>query len=85
MNIDGAAVLHMVDDATYFSAAQFIKPLTNESVWETIITLWDSVYIESPNTLVFDNFSQFRDTFVEICEIHHVEWQSSATKHHSAP
>ena len=37
-----------------------------------------------PNTLVFDDGSQFRDTFVEIYEIHDAEWQTSGTQHHSA-
>ena len=38
MCIEGAQVLCMVDDATHFSAAQFVEPLTAESVWETILT-----------------------------------------------
>ena len=36
------------------------------------------------NTLVFDDDSQFRDTFVEICEIHDVGWKRYGTQHHSA-
>ena len=40
MDIEGAPVLHKVDDATPFSAAQFVEPLTTESVWETILSLW---------------------------------------------
>ena len=74
----------MVDDATHFSVAQFVEPLTTESVQETILTLWATVYTGLPNTLVFDDGSQFRDTFVEICEIHDVEWKRSGTQHHSA-
>ena len=65
----------MVDSATHFSAAQFVEPPTTESVWETILTLWETVYTGLPNILVFDDGSKFRDTFVEICEINVVEWQ----------
>ena len=84
MYIERALVLHMVDDTTYLSAAQFVDQLTIESFCETILTLWTTVYTGLPNTLVFDDGSQFRDTVVEICEIHDVEWQRSRTQHYNA-
>ena len=67
----------MVDDATHFNAAQFIDPLTTDSVWEPILTLCEAVYTGLPNPSVFDSNSQLRDTFVEICEIHDLEYQKS--------
>ena len=84
MYIDGTPVLHMDDDATHFSAAQFIEPLTTKFVWETILPSWEAVYIGLPNTLVFDDGSQFRDVFVEICEINDVKNKKSRTQHYSA-
>ena len=84
MCIEGTSVLHMFDDATHFSAAQFIEPPTTESVWETILTLWATVHTGLSNTVVFDDGSQFRDSSVEICDIHDAEWQRSGTQHHSA-
>ena len=69
----------MVDDAMYFSTAQLVQSLTTESVWEAILKLWATVYTGLPNALVFDDSSQFRDTLVEICKIHDVEWQRSGT------
>ena len=63
MYIEGAPVLHMVDDATHFCAAQFVELFTNESVWETIFTLWETVYTGFPDALVFYDGSRFRDTF----------------------
>ena len=66
---------HIVDNATHLIAAQFVDTLTTESVWETILTLWVIVYTGLPNTLVFDDGSQFGDTFVEICEINNLEYQ----------
>ena len=74
----------MVDDASHFSAAQFVELLTTESVWETKLTIWATIYTFLPNTLVFGDGSQCRDTFVETCEIHDVDWQRSGTQHHSA-
>ena len=79
MYYERAPELHIVDDAAQFSAAQFIEPHTTEFVWENIITLLVTVYTELPNTLVFDDGSQFRNTFVEIWEIHDVERQRSGT------
>ena len=38
----------MVDQATHFSAAQFVDLLTTEPVWETILTLWLSAYTGLP-------------------------------------
>ena len=74
----------MAYDATYFSATQFIYTFTFESVWETILSLWATVYTELPNKLRFDDGSQFRDTFEEIYEINDVEWKRSGTQDHSA-
>ena len=31
---------------------------------------------------MFDKGSQFRDAFVEICELHEVEWQKSGVQHY---
>ena len=53
MYIEEAPVLHMADDATHFSAAQFFDLLTTESVWESLLMLLAAVYIWLPNTLVF--------------------------------
>ena len=79
MYIEGAPVLNMIDDATHLSAARFVEPQTTESITETILTLWAAVYTGLPDTLVFDDGSQFRVTFVEICKIHDVECQRSGT------
>ena len=75
--------MHMVDDATHFSAAHFFELPTTESGWETILTLFEIVYTSFPNTLVFDCGSKLRDIIVEICEIHDVELQRSGAQYHS--
>ena len=40
MHIEGASVLHMVDEAAHFNATQFVEPITTESVRKTILTSW---------------------------------------------
>ena len=74
----------MVDEVARFIVAQSVDPLKIESAQRTILTLWETIFTAFPNTLVFDDGSQFRDVFVEICEIHDVVWQRSNTRHYSA-
>ena len=45
--------------------------------------LWAIIYMGVPNTLVFDDRSQFRGTLLEICEIYNVEWKMSETQNRS--
>ena len=53
--IERSPALHMFDDATHISRAQFVGFLTTESSWETILTLRATVYTGLPKTLVFDD------------------------------
>ena len=66
-------ILQLDDDAIRLSAAAFVSPITTESVWWTVLKLWDNLYTGIPNKLVLDEGSQFRATFVDICELHDVE------------
>ena len=61
--IEGVPILHMVDDATHFSAAQFVDSWKQNLFGNKILTLWAAVYTGLSNTLVSDDGSQFRDTF----------------------
>ena len=74
----------MIDEATHFNAAQFVEPLTTESVWDKILTLLATVQTVLPNMVVFDDDSQLRETFVEIYKTHNVEWQRYRAQQHSA-
>ena len=71
--IEGASVLHMIDYATHFRAAKFVDSFTTESFRETVPTLSATFYTRLPNKMVLDYVSQFRDIFVEICNIRDVE------------
>ena len=82
--IEGQPVLHMVDEATRVPAAPFVSPITTESVLETILKLWANICTDIPSKLVFDEGSQFRDAFIEICDLHDVEWLKSGIQHHNA-
>ena len=83
MYIEEIPVRHVTDDAKNFSVAKFVEPPTSKSVWDIILTVWETAYMEFPKAFVFDEGSQFRYTFVEICEILYVERKRSGTQHNS--
>ena len=56
MYVEGAHVLQMIDDANHSSAAQFVEPLTLESVWDIKLILWAAVNTGLPNTFTCDDF-----------------------------
>ena len=62
MHIEGDYVLHPVDEATRFSAANFVcKRVTTEKVWEAIIQCWSSVYTGMPYTIAVDEGTEHHD------------------------
>ena len=66
-----------------FQCIIIFDPLIIEPVWERIHTLWAAAKFGLPNTLVFDDGSEFRYTIERICETHDVEYKKTGTQHHS--
>ncbi|MDB5910367.1 MAG: polyprotein [Massilia sp.] len=61
MYLDGnKPVLHVVDTATAFNAARFLKDITAKRVWETLRLCWIDVYQGPPDWIVTDAGTQFR-------------------------
>ena len=48
MYLDGKPALHIVDEATRFSAARFLSKISTDAVWEALILCWSSVYAGLP-------------------------------------
>ena len=44
-NLDSRPVLHVVDEATAFNAAKFLKDVSTESVWRALKECWMDAYI----------------------------------------
>ena len=58
--LDGKPVLHVVDEATSFMAARFLKDESARTVWDTLRTCWIDTYLGPPDYFVHDagkNFS----------------------------
>lgn len=52
--INGNAILHVVDEATKFQAAQHLVLVTAESVWYALCRYWIDVYVGPPDLIMND-------------------------------
>lgn len=84
MYLDGRPVLHIVDEATRFSAARFLPKVSTESVWDSIILCWSSVYIGLPNNIMVNQGSQFRKVFAELAALHDINMEQSGIEAHNS-
>lgn len=60
--IDGRPVLHVIDSATGFSGARFLKDMSAKETWETLPTLWIDTYLGPPDVIVHDAGTNFGST-----------------------
>ncbi len=58
MYIDSMPVLHIVDEATRFSAAQFLANIGTKAIWDALLRCWATVYTGLPNRILVDQGSQ---------------------------
>jgi hypothetical protein len=59
MFIDGKPILHVIDAATSFQAARFLRNMTTKETWDTLRMAWIDTYLGPPDTLVFDAGTNF--------------------------
>lgn len=59
MFIEGRAVLHIIDEATHFTAATFLRKQTAAEIWTCITTLWMHTYMGPPDFLAVDQGSAY--------------------------
>ena len=59
MYIDGKPVLHVVNNATAFQAAKFLRNMEVTTVWKALQLCWLNTYIDSPNIIVYDTDTNF--------------------------
>ena len=75
--LNGKPPLHIVDEATRFSATCFLTKMSTESVWEGFVQCWFSVYTGLADNIMVDEDSQFRKTFAELAALHDVNLQKT--------
>ncbi|KHJ30188.1 hypothetical protein EV44_g3772 [Erysiphe necator] len=59
MYIDNNPVLHIVDEATNFQAARWLKNFSAKHTWDAIRACWIDTYIGPPNCIVADAAKNF--------------------------
>jgi transposase InsO family protein len=56
---DNRPMLYVIDTATSFNAARFLKDITTRQVWEALRLCWIDVYQGPPDWIVTDTGTQF--------------------------
>jgi hypothetical protein len=59
MFIDGKPTLHVIDAATSFQAARFLRNMTAKETWDALRMAWIDTYLGPPDTLVSDAGTNF--------------------------
>src|SRR6266480_7180158 len=54
MYIDNQPLLHIVDEATRFQAARWLKNVSTKATWDALRLCWIDVYIGPPDMIVTD-------------------------------
>ena len=52
--LDGKPVLHVVDEATAFQAAKFLKDMSAKTTWDTLRICWIDIYQGPPDNIISD-------------------------------
>lgn len=79
------SVLHVVDRGTHFSAARFLSGESAETVWNTFIECWVSIYVGFPNVLSHDQGKLFTSEFFSSsCAQFGVIQKQSPTESHNS-
>jgi hypothetical protein len=60
--LDGKPVLQVVDSATSFGAARFLKDMSARNAWDTLRTCWIDTYQGPPDYVVHDAGKNFTST-----------------------
>jgi hypothetical protein len=59
MYIDSMPILHVIDEATRFSAARFLRDISAKHTWETLRICWIDMYLGPPDYIVHDAGKNF--------------------------
>ena len=59
MDSPALPVLHVVDEATRFQAARFLKDISTSTVWNTLRNCWMDTYLGPPDFITHDSGTQF--------------------------
>ena len=84
MYINSDPILHIVDEGTKFSAAQFLSSISTDSIWKAILQCWSSIYTGLPNRALVDQGSQFGKVFLDVAALLDIKVDSTGIEAHSS-
>ncbi|POS84449.1 hypothetical protein EPUL_003494 [Erysiphe pulchra] len=73
MYIDESPVVHVVDEATRFQAAKWLKKMSSQHVWESLRMCWIDVYLGPPDLInynagtIFTSY-HYKNSTCRICQ-----------------
>jgi hypothetical protein len=59
MYIDGQLVLHVVDEATRYQVARWLKDISAKHTWDILRLYWIDTYIRPPELITYDTGKNF--------------------------
>lgn len=62
MFLDGKAVCYMVEEATKFAVATFLKDQSTSKIWKAIQNMWSHVFRRPPDSLSVDQGTSYNST-----------------------
>lgn len=78
-------VLHVVDAGTRFSAAAFLPGSDVNSVWNTFVKIWSTVYVGFPESFLTDQGSVFvAKEWEHNCETNDIKLRHTGTESHNS-
>ena len=78
-------VLHVVDAGTKFQNAVFLTKLDTNSIWNTFVKMWASIYVGFPETMLTDQGSVFVSREWKYnCEVAQIELKHTGTESHNS-
>jgi len=84
---DGAQkpVLHIVDEATRFQAARWLKDVSTQVVWNTLKMCWIDTYLGPPDIISHDAGTQFTgEEFRQLTNSMSIETKTAPTEAHNS-
>eukprot|EP00171_Calliarthron_tuberculosum_P022911 IDg22911t1 len=86
MYIESTPILHIVDEGTHFSAANFLSSISVECIWDSILNSWATIYTGMPNRMLVDQGSAFgkSDAFISIATRSNVQVETTGIEAHNS-
>lgn len=74
MHIERRVLLHVVDEATHYTAAKILKRQRSSDVWKALLRCWSRIYLGPPDHMRVDQGSNFvARAFLECAEAQRIQ------------